>query len=110
MICLHEARQMTTNDIDEINETTTRIHAFFTGGVQGVYFRANTRDKANELGLHGWVKNLLDGRVEAVFEGTKEKISSLITWCDHSMPLAHVTSIAQNTEEPEHIHGFTIIR
>ncbi|HLG28689.1 MAG TPA: acylphosphatase, partial [Candidatus Brocadiales bacterium] len=47
---------------------TTRAHVYVHGRVQGVFFRATTRDKARSLGVKGWVKNCLDGGVEAVFE------------------------------------------
>ncbi|HMB51510.1 MAG TPA: acylphosphatase, partial [Natronoarchaeum rubrum] len=47
----------------------TRAHVFVSGRVQGVFYRANTRENARERGVDGWVKNLEDGRVEAVFEG-----------------------------------------
>jgi acylphosphatase len=90
--------------------TRTRVHAYFTGRVQGVYFRANTRTKARELGLDGWVRNLPDGRVEAVFEGTQTSINIMITWCKNSMPLARVISVDQEIEDPEGIKGFDILR
>ena len=57
-----------------------RAHILVSGIVQGVFFRANTAEKARELSLLGWVKNLPDGRVEAVFEGEKEKIEEIIDW------------------------------
>ena len=59
-----------------INDTE-RIRVFFTGRVQGVYFRASTSKKAIQLGLNGWVRNLQDGRVEAVVEGPRHKIDEL---------------------------------
>ena len=48
-----------------------RAHLVVSGRVQGVFFRAETQEKANELGVSGWVKNLAEDRVEAVFEGEK---------------------------------------
>lgn len=87
-----------------------RIHAFFTGRVQGVYFRASTQKKARELGLNGWVRNLRDRRVEAVFEGPEATINNIISWCKNSMPLANVASVEQFHEEPEGIKGFEILR
>ena len=66
----------------------------FIGRVQGVFFRANTREKALELGLTGWVKNELDGSVVAVFEGEKEKIDEIIEWCKSGgIPLARVDKV-----------------
>ena len=55
-----------------------RAHIFVSGRVQGVYFREKTRKKAQELGVFGWVRNLPDGRVEAVFEG--EKVEKMVKW------------------------------
>jgi acylphosphatase len=56
----------------------TRIHALISGRVQGVYFRANTKKTADNLGVKGWVRNLPDGKVEVIAEGDKDKINSLI--------------------------------
>lgn len=55
-----------------------RVHIFVSGRVQGVFFRENTRKRAKKLGITGWVRNLPDGRVEAVFEGEKSKVEELI--------------------------------
>jgi len=57
-----------------------RAHIFVSGRVQGVFFRSQTEEKARELGITGWVRNLNDGRVEAVLEGEKEKVQHLIEW------------------------------
>jgi len=51
--------------------TDTRAHVFVSGTVQGVFYRATTREEARKRGVDGWVKNLADGRVEAVFEGPR---------------------------------------
>lgn len=61
----------------------TRAHVFIAGKVQGVYFRANTKRKADSLSLKGWVRNLPDGRVEAVFEGEEEPIRRILDFCNH---------------------------
>ena len=87
-----------------------RSHVFFTGRVQGVYFRANTLKKAREFGLSGWVRNLRDGRVEAVFEGPEPMINAVVSWCKDSMPLANVISVEQFREEPEGVEGFEILQ
>lgn len=59
----------------------TRAHLYISGMVQGVYYRAFTRDVAHSFGLKGWVKNLYDGRVEAVFEGRREDVEVAIKRC-----------------------------
>ena len=69
-----------------------RAHVFFTGRVQGVFFRANTERKAVELGVYGWVKNLPERVVEAVFEGERSKVEYLIEWCTSHQPTAKVTN------------------
>ena len=68
-----------------------RAHAVFEGLVQGVFFRANCRRRALELGLTGWVRNREDGAVEAVFEGEKEVVEEAIRWNRTSQPHARVT-------------------
>ncbi len=77
-----------------------RRHCFFTGKVQGVFFRANTRDKAKEEGIKGWVKNLKDGRVEAIFEGPEEKVNNVIEFCKNDQPHARVDGVEIEEEEP----------
>lgn len=85
-----------------------RVHLFISGLVQGVLFRSYTRRKAFELGLAGWVKNLLDGRVEAVFEGAKEEIDEMVKWC-HQGPVASQVDKVERHEEPEKgLKGFEI--
>jgi acylphosphatase len=66
--------------------------------VQGVFFRARTRDEALKRGLTGWVRNLYDGRVEAVFEGDDEDIQSMISWCRTGPPHAAVTDVSVEGE------------
>ena len=68
-----------------------KAHLFITGRVQGVFFRACTREEAQKRNLTGWVRNLYDGRVEAVFEGEEEAVKSMISWC-HSGPLHAVVN------------------
>jgi acylphosphatase len=71
----------------------TRAHLFIDGRVQGVFYRAFTRDIAHRLRLSGWAKNLGDGRVEAVFEGEKRAIEEAIRECHAGPPGARVTAI-----------------
>lgn len=85
-----------------------RAHVFVTGKVQGVYYRANTRDTAREHELDGWVRNLDDGRVEAVFEGPEDGVDALVEWCHDGSPRARVDDVDVEYEEPEGIDGFEI--
>jgi len=70
-----------------------RAHIFISGRVQGVCYRAFTRELAYNLALNGWVKNLYDGRVEAVFEGEKNVIELAIKKCHAGPPGSRVTDI-----------------
>lgn len=70
-----------------------RTHIFVSGKVQGVFFRSGTRDKALELGIAGWVRNLGDGRVEAVFEGKQEDIEKMVEWCRRGPQYAQVENV-----------------
>ena len=70
-----------------------RIHVRISGKVQGVAFRHDTQRTALSLNLTGWVKNLPDGRVEAVFEGENDSIDAMRAWCSKGPPLAHVLHV-----------------
>lgn len=76
-----------------------RVHLIIHGYVQGVFFRASTRDKAVSLGLKGWVKNRYDGSVEAVFEGDIEKLHEAVQWCHDGPPGARVTKIDEKWQD-----------
>lgn len=72
---------------------TLRAHVLISGRVQGVNFRWYTQRKADELGLTGWVRNLWDRRVEAVFEGNEEAVRQAVAWCHTGQPPARVTRV-----------------
>lgn len=76
----------------------TRLHLYIIGRVQGVYFRDSTRELAESLGLTGYVKNLPDGRVEAVVEGEKDSVDRLAQWCHSGPPRAIVSSVEIHNE------------
>jgi acylphosphatase len=88
----------------------TRAHVFVSGRVQGVYYRANTRDTARTHGVDGWVRNLDDGRVEAVFEGPEDAVETMVEWCHEGSPAALVEDVTAEYEEPEGESGFRIRR
>lgn len=69
------------------------IHCFVSGRVQGVWYRASTQDKAKELGLVGWAKNLPDGRVEVLAFGDKDKLLELHAWLKIGPELAEVAEV-----------------
>jgi acylphosphatase len=67
-----------------------RLQIVVSGRVQGVWFRAATRERALRLGLHGWVRNTPDGRVEALFEGEEQALARMLEWCRVGPPGARV--------------------
>jgi len=76
-----------------------RVHLIIKGYVQGVFFRASTRDIANSLGLTGWVRNMPDGNVEAVFEGKGEQVQKAVRWCYKGPYGAAVTDVEETWSE-----------
>lgn len=88
----------------------TRAHVFVSGRVQGVFYRASTRDAARERGVDGWVLNREDGRVEAVFEGPEAAVEELIDWCHTGSPAANVENVDVEFESPRGLDGFEVRR
>ena len=76
----------------------TRVHIFVTGRVQGVFFRSETQRTAHRYNLTGWVKNLHDGRVEAVIEGEEQDVEKMILWCHKGPPYAMVNAVEVSAE------------
>lgn len=85
-----------------------RAHVYISGLVQGVFFRAWTEDEAAKRGIEGWVRNLPDGRVEAVFEGEKESVEEMIRLCWQGPPSARVSNVEVRWEECQGERGFRI--
>ena len=69
------------------------MHFLVTGRVQGVFFRAYTKDAADELGLTGWVRNLVDGRVEGCIEGEEGYIEKMLQWLRKGSPHSYVEKL-----------------
>jgi acylphosphatase len=78
------------------------------GLVQGVGFRASCARRATDAGLGGWVRNLPDGRVEAVFEGPAWAVEAMVDWCRQGPPLARVTRVTLADEPAVRETGFTV--
>lgn len=78
-----------------------RAHILISGRVQGVFFRSTTRHIALSFGVKGWVRNLPDGRLEAVFEGEKDAVEKTIDFCRTGPPGAHIDSVDVKWEEPK---------
>jgi acylphosphatase len=87
-----------------------RVHVFVEGRVQGVGYRASTCDMAQLLKLQGWVRNLRDGRVEAVFEGSPDQVEEMLRWCHQGPPAAIVKEVMVNHEPPEGLRQFEVMR
>jgi acylphosphatase len=88
----------------------TRAHVFVSGKVQGVFYRATTQERVHETGVDGWVKNLADGRVEAVFEGPADAVEEMVSWCHEGSDRARVDDVEVSYEDTEDLEGFEIRR
>ncbi|MFL6511010.1 MAG: acylphosphatase [Nitrososphaera sp.] len=90
-------------------EKKTRAHVFIRGKVQGVYFRQNTKQVATKHKVNGWVRNLLDGRVEAIFEGDNIDVNKVIEWCHVGPPNSIVDDVEVRLEKyNDEFASFTI--
>ncbi len=80
------------------------------GKVQGVFFRRSAKIKAGELGIVGWVKNRDDGAVEALTQGTREKVDQFIKWCKKGPPFAKVENVKVDwKKDKEDLVEFSIV-
>ena len=86
----------------------TAAHIFIAGQVQGVYFRAKTRETAVAHNVCGWVRNLPDGRVEAYFEGDVDAVDAMIDFCHEGSPAASVDSVEIERVEPAGFDEFEV--
>ena len=89
-------------------EDRTRVHVFVSGEVQGVNFRQEIADKANEQGVVGWVRNLPDGRVEAVLEGPRDEVYRVVGLCRAGPKGARVMNVQVDREPPKNEKSFKI--
>jgi acylphosphatase len=85
-----------------------RARVVVRGRVQGVSFRAEAQARARSLGLDGWIRNEPDGSVQAVFEGPRERVRSMIEWCHRGPRGAHIDSVETTWEEPDALGGFRV--
>ncbi len=85
-----------------------RAHVYVSGKVQGVNFRGALQEEAERQGLNGWVRNLQDGRVEAVFEGDSETVRRMIEWCESGPSSADVDDVSVEQEAPEGVSSFEV--
>jgi acylphosphatase len=93
-----------------VSTEQVRAHVLIAGDVQGVGFRAYMRDRARETKVEGWVHNLPDGRVEAVFEGSRPAVQRLVSWCYSGPTHARVEKVEVRWEESTGREGgFSIV-
>lgn len=86
------------------------VHLAISGKVQGVFYRASAKEKAMELQLSGWVKNTIDGGVEATVSGTEEAVNAFIEWCKVGPPRAQVKDVVVTPKPDSGLQGFEVIR
>jgi len=86
-----------------------RAHVYISGKVQGVGYRLSTQEEAVKLGLTGWVKNLPDGRVEAVLEGEATAVEQMIQWSHQGPRAAIVRDVIVERETPEGLATFQVV-
>lgn len=89
-------------------EDRTRVHVFVSGDVQGVGFREAIAEKANEQGVTGWVRNLPDGRVEAVLEGPRDEVYRVVGLCRAGPKGARVAGVQVDREPPRNEKTFKV--
>ena len=84
----------------------TQVKVVISGKVQGVFYRAHTQNTADRLGIKGYVKNLANGSVEAVFEGDQPAIDQMINWCNKGPEMSRVENV--QTQEIKPLTNFKI--
>jgi acylphosphatase len=89
---------------------TRSVSVKIEGRVQGVYYRAWTKETARSLGLDGWVRNARDGSVEALFSGPAESVEQMLTLCADGPPDARVTEVTVREERGAVSSGFKVVR
>lgn len=87
---------------------TKRARVVVRGHVQGVFFRSDARDRAQSLHVAGWIRNVPDGTVEAVFEGDPGQVESMVEWCRRGPSAAQVENLDVDWEEPSGESGFAV--
>lgn len=86
------------------------LKLLISGRVQGVGYRYSTREQASALGLVGWVRNLPDGRVEAMVEGNRSQVEKMVQWFHSGPPMAQVEAVEREARSPQKFQTFEIRR
>ena len=90
------------------DDARVRARVVVRGHVQGVFFRADTQERARSLGVGGWARNEPDGSVQAAFEGPRNRVESMVEWCRRGPRGARVEDVEVTWEEPEGLSGFRV--
>lgn len=85
-------------------------HVYVKGRVQGVAFRWYAQERANQLGVSGWIRNLDDGRVEVWVEGEQDSVEQMLAWLRRGPPSARVEGLEVSEREPENLPAFEVRR
>jgi len=86
-----------------VGEEIWQVKILVSGRVQGVLFRSNTKRRADQLGIYGWVRNLPDGKVEIIAQGTTENLNQLISWCKKGPIFAKIEDVESIWQKPKEI-------
>jgi acylphosphatase len=92
------------------DDAVRRVHVDVRGRVQGVFFRASCAERARTAGVAVWVRNTLDGGVEAVFEGDDGAVDAIVAWCRRGPAFAEVDEVEVRDEPPLGEHDFRVTR
>lgn len=85
------------------------VHVRISGKVQGVWFRASTKQQAEQRNVSGWVRNTSDGKVEAVFQGEADAVDDLVSWCHQGSSMSDVSAVSVKAlDADEEFDGFNI--
>ncbi len=85
------------------------FHFYVSGRVQGVFFRQRTKQHADRFGVKGWVRNLPDGRVEGMAQGSERALQLLRDWLEHGPPMARVLRLDWNPAQAQQFPGFDVL-
>jgi acylphosphatase len=83
-------------------------HLLIKGKVQGVFYRDSARKEAKRLGISGWVKNTMEGNVEALITGDENQLNTFVAWCREGPPLAKVDDVIVTKTDLQQFSSFTI--
>jgi acylphosphatase len=95
--------------MDQFDLEVQTVRVLIAGRVQNVWFRGWTEQQATMFGLDGWVRNLRDGKVEALFSGSAEAIASMLDACNEGPSAANVSSVERFAAEPPVADGFSVL-